>query len=176
MESSQEASSQVLQELSAKLRGEYEQKLLEEQRKHREEIENLQVCILCSLFIKSQHGMSHSGSLPDHRNQTQLTSRSLWVWTVLKHLNALLFSHTQAQLDEYIRRLEEADRNIKMAEAKIAERDQRIVEVERLLDCMEKVSEMWNMTQTPVLWFVPPARPHTSVSTSSVHVTLLRFD
>ncbi|XP_012772497.2 myocardial zonula adherens protein isoform X1 [Maylandia zebra] len=44
----------------------------------------------------------------------------------------------QAQLDEYIRRLEEAERNIKIAEAKIAERDQRIMEVERLLDCMGK--------------------------------------
>ncbi|XP_075966265.1 myocardial zonula adherens protein [Anarhichas minor] len=42
----------------------------------------------------------------------------------------------QAQLDEYIRRLEEAERNIRIAEAKIAERDQRIIEVERLLDCM----------------------------------------
>ncbi|XP_040019333.2 protein GRINL1A isoform X5 [Gasterosteus aculeatus] len=44
----------------------------------------------------------------------------------------------QAQLDEYIRRLEEAEKNIRIAEAKIAERDQRIVELERLLGCMEK--------------------------------------
>ncbi|KAM4592349.1 myocardial zonula adherens protein isoform 2-T2 [Odontesthes bonariensis] len=85
VESSQEANSQALQELSAKLQREYEEKLQEEQRKHREEIENL-----------------------------------------------------QAQLDEYIRRLEEAERTIKMAEAQIAERDQRIMEVERLLDCMGK--------------------------------------
>ncbi|KAK9542743.1 hypothetical protein VZT92_000579 [Zoarces viviparus] len=42
----------------------------------------------------------------------------------------------QAQLDEYIRRLEEAESNIRIAEAKIAERDQRIIEVERLLGCM----------------------------------------
>ncbi|XP_070787273.1 myocardial zonula adherens protein isoform X4 [Enoplosus armatus] len=85
VESSQEASTQALQELSAKLQREYEEKLQEEQQKHREEIENL-----------------------------------------------------QAQLDEYIRRLEEAERNIRIAEAKIAERDQRIIEVERLLDCMGK--------------------------------------
>ncbi|KAM9366974.1 myocardial zonula adherens protein [Symphorus nematophorus] len=85
VESSREANTQALQELSAKLQQEYEEKLLEEQRKHREEIENL-----------------------------------------------------QAQLDEYIRRLEEAERNIRIAEAKIAERDQRIIEVERLLDCMGK--------------------------------------
>lgn len=44
----------------------------------------------------------------------------------------------QAQLDEYIRRLEEAEKSIKIAEAKIEERDQRISEVERLLDCMGK--------------------------------------
>ncbi|XP_017260335.1 protein GRINL1A isoform X1 [Kryptolebias marmoratus] len=44
----------------------------------------------------------------------------------------------QAQLDEYIRRLEEAERTIRISEAKIAERDQRIIEVERLLDCMGK--------------------------------------
>ncbi|KAF7665328.1 hypothetical protein LDENG_00146780 [Lucifuga dentata] len=44
----------------------------------------------------------------------------------------------QAQIDEYIRRLEEAERNIRTAAAKIAERDQRIIEVERLLDCMGK--------------------------------------
>lgn len=46
VESSQEANARALQELSAKLQKEYEEKLLEEQRKHREEIENLQVCIL----------------------------------------------------------------------------------------------------------------------------------
>ncbi|XP_035507939.1 rootletin-like [Morone saxatilis] len=85
VESSREANTQALQELSAKLQQEYEEKLQEEQWKHREEIENL-----------------------------------------------------QAQLDEYIRRLEEAESNIKIAEAKIAERDQRILEVERLLDCMGK--------------------------------------
>ncbi|CAG5855701.1 unnamed protein product [Menidia menidia] len=85
VESSQEANCQALREMSAKLQREYEEKLQEEQRKHREEIENL-----------------------------------------------------QAQLDEYIRRLEEADRNLRLAEAKIAERDQRIIEVERLLDCMGK--------------------------------------
>ncbi|KAE8297067.1 DNA-directed RNA polymerase II subunit GRINL1A [Larimichthys crocea] len=85
VESSREANTQALHELSAKLKQEYEEKLQEEQRKHREEIENL-----------------------------------------------------QAQLDEYIRRLEEAEKTIKIAEAKIAERDQRIIEVERLLDCMGK--------------------------------------
>ncbi|XP_036440272.1 myocardial zonula adherens protein isoform X1 [Colossoma macropomum] len=42
----------------------------------------------------------------------------------------------QAQLEEYMRRLEAAERNVKLAEEKIAERDQRISEVERLLDCM----------------------------------------
>lgn len=85
VESSREAGTQALHDLSTKLQREYEEKLQEEQRKHREEIENL-----------------------------------------------------QAQLDEYIRRLEEAERTIKNAEAVIAERDQRILEVERLLDCMGK--------------------------------------
>ncbi|KAJ8391609.1 hypothetical protein AAFF_G00087500 [Aldrovandia affinis] len=42
----------------------------------------------------------------------------------------------QAQIDDYVRRLEEAEKNARIAEAKIAERDQRISEVERLLDCM----------------------------------------
>ncbi|KAF4091074.1 hypothetical protein AMELA_G00033040 [Ameiurus melas] len=51
----------------------------------------------------------------------------------------------QAQLEEYIRRLEEAERNMRLAEAKIAERDQRISEVERLLDCM--VQEKAHLTQ-----------------------------
>ncbi|KAM3877010.1 protein GRINL1A [Diretmus argenteus] len=83
VESSQEASSQTVQEVTERLQREYGEKLMEEQRKHREEIENL-----------------------------------------------------QAQIDEYIRRLEEAERNAKIAEDKIAERDQRISEVERLLDCM----------------------------------------
>ncbi|XP_078105248.1 myocardial zonula adherens protein isoform X2 [Sander vitreus] len=85
VESAQEANNQALHELSAKLKLEYEEKLQEEQWKHREDIEKL-----------------------------------------------------QAQLDEYIRRLEEAEKNIRIAEAKIAERDQRIIEVERLLDCMGK--------------------------------------
>ncbi|XP_037605646.1 myocardial zonula adherens protein isoform X2 [Sebastes umbrosus] len=85
VESAREANTQAVQELSAKLQKEYDEKLQEEQRKHREEIEKL-----------------------------------------------------QAQLDEYIRRLEEAESNIRIAEAKIAERDQRIIELERLLNCMEK--------------------------------------
>ncbi|XP_062846002.1 myocardial zonula adherens protein isoform X2 [Trichomycterus rosablanca] len=42
----------------------------------------------------------------------------------------------KAQLEEYVRRLDEAEENMRIAEAKIAERDQRIIEVERLLDCM----------------------------------------
>uniref|UniRef100_A0A4W5PXC8 Myocardial zonula adherens protein n=1 Tax=Hucho hucho TaxID=62062 RepID=A0A4W5PXC8_9TELE len=83
VESSQEANSHAVQEVTARLQRQYEDRLQEEQRKHREEIEKL-----------------------------------------------------QAQIDEYIRRLEEAEKNAKIAEAKIAERDQRISEVERLLDCM----------------------------------------
>ncbi|KAM7424103.1 hypothetical protein PAMA_000447 [Pampus argenteus] len=85
VESSQEANSQALQELSVTLKREYEEKLLDEQRKHRDEIESL-----------------------------------------------------QAQLDEYIRRLEEAERNMRIAQTKIAEQDQRISDLERLLDCMGK--------------------------------------
>ncbi|KAJ0002111.1 hypothetical protein NQD34_001907 [Periophthalmus magnuspinnatus] len=96
VESSQEAGTWALHELSAKLQREYEEKLLEQQRKHREEIENL-----------------------------------------------------QAQLDEYIRRLEEAEKTIKNAEAKIAERDQRIIEVERLLGCMgNEKSQLQKKLQT----------------------------
>uniref|UniRef100_A0A3P8YAQ4 Myocardial zonula adherens protein n=1 Tax=Esox lucius TaxID=8010 RepID=A0A3P8YAQ4_ESOLU len=83
MESSQEANSKAVQEVTARLQREFEERLQEEQRKHREEIENL-----------------------------------------------------QALIDEYIKRLEEAEKNAKIAEAKIAERDQRITEVERLLNCM----------------------------------------
>ncbi|KAK2914117.1 hypothetical protein Q8A67_002516 [Cirrhinus molitorella] len=83
VETSQEAKTRALKELSAKLQREYEEQLQEQQRKYTEEIEAL-----------------------------------------------------QAQLDNYIRRLEEAERNIQIAEAKIAERDQRITEVERLLNCM----------------------------------------
>lgn len=51
----------------------------------------------------------------------------------------LPLSSIQAQLEEYVRRLDEAERNMRTAEAKIAERDQRIIEVERLLDCMTQV-------------------------------------
>ncbi|XP_046897917.1 myocardial zonula adherens protein isoform X3 [Hypomesus transpacificus] len=83
VETSQQNSSQVVQDVTARLQKQHEERLREEQRKHREEIENL-----------------------------------------------------QAQIDEYVKRLEEAERNAKILEAKIAERDQRISEVERLLDCM----------------------------------------
>lgn len=55
VESSREANDKALKELSEKLEKEYEEKLLEEQRRHREEIENLQVCILWSLFIHTSH-------------------------------------------------------------------------------------------------------------------------
>ncbi|KAI4900198.1 hypothetical protein NFI96_017683 [Prochilodus magdalenae] len=42
----------------------------------------------------------------------------------------------QAQLEDYMMRLEEAEMNVKLAHEKIAERDQRISDLERLLDCM----------------------------------------
>lgn len=60
-------------------------------------------------------------------------------------MNQSVFLLTQAQLDEYIRRLEEAERNIRTAEAKISDRDQRISELERLLDCMGKVRYILNV-------------------------------
>lgn len=63
-----------------------------------------------------------------------------------QHLNRNVSLLTQAQLDEYIRRLEEAETNIRIAEAKIAERDQRIIEVERLLGCMGTVRTILNIT------------------------------
>ncbi|KAJ8249334.1 hypothetical protein GJAV_G00233680 [Gymnothorax javanicus] len=44
----------------------------------------------------------------------------------------------QAQIAEYVRLLEEAQEKIRIAEARIAERDQRISELERLQDCMVK--------------------------------------
>ncbi|CAL8351834.1 unnamed protein product [Merluccius merluccius] len=83
VEATQEARSLVVQEATARLQRQYDQQLLEEQKKHREEIENL-----------------------------------------------------QSQIDEYIRRLEEAEVKVRTAEAQVAERDQRIRELERLLDCM----------------------------------------
>ncbi|XP_064194066.1 protein GRINL1A [Anguilla rostrata] len=85
VEVSKEANSQALQETIRKLQNQYEERLQNEQRKHREEVEAL-----------------------------------------------------RAQLDDYVKRLEEAEKNLRIAEAKIAERDQRIIEVERLLDCMGK--------------------------------------
>ncbi|XP_076147646.1 myocardial zonula adherens protein isoform X2 [Alosa pseudoharengus] len=88
VEVSQEASAQALRDMSSKLEQQYEQRLQEEHRKHREEIEAL-----------------------------------------------------QAQIDNYVRRIEELERNTRIAEAKIAERDQRISELERLLDCMGREKE-----------------------------------
>ncbi|XP_066510568.1 myocardial zonula adherens protein-like isoform X1 [Hoplias malabaricus] len=83
LESSQEASAQAVKEMNVKLQKQYEEKLQEQQRRHREEIQAL-----------------------------------------------------QAQLEEYMRRLEEAEEKVKHLEQEIAQRDQRIIEVERLLDCM----------------------------------------
>ncbi|KAJ3593051.1 hypothetical protein NHX12_005389 [Muraenolepis orangiensis] len=87
VESTQEARSLVVQEVTSRLQREYEERLMEEQKKHREEIETL-----------------------------------------------------QAQIDVYIRRLEETEAKVRTAEAQIAERDQRIGELERLLDCMGQYS------------------------------------
>ncbi|XP_036391787.1 myocardial zonula adherens protein-like [Megalops cyprinoides] len=83
VESCHEAHSKQLQELTLRLRSQYEERLQEERRKHEEEVEAL-----------------------------------------------------QAQIADYVRQIEEAEKNAKIAEAKIAERDQRISEVERLLACM----------------------------------------
>lgn len=63
------------------------------------------------------------------------------VWYPDKSISVL----TQAQLDEYIRRLDEAERNIRTAAAKISERDQRISDLERLLDCMGTVGHIFKL-------------------------------
>ncbi|KAJ8343535.1 hypothetical protein SKAU_G00308640 [Synaphobranchus kaupii] len=83
VESSQDASSVKLQEMTLRLQRQYEERLEEEKRKHIEEIKAL-----------------------------------------------------QAEISAYVRRIEEAEQNGRIAEAKIAERDERISEVERLMDCM----------------------------------------
>ncbi|XP_063046049.1 coiled-coil domain-containing protein 6-like [Engraulis encrasicolus] len=85
VEVSQEASAQALRDLNTKLQQQYDQRLQQEQRRHREEIETL-----------------------------------------------------QAQIDVYVKRIEELERNAREAEAKIAERDQRILELQRLTDAMGK--------------------------------------
>ncbi|XP_063049727.1 myocardial zonula adherens protein-like, partial [Engraulis encrasicolus] len=85
VEVSQEASAQALRDLNTKLQQQYDQRLQEEQRRHREEIETL-----------------------------------------------------QAQIDVYVKRIEELERNAREAETKIAERDQRILELQRLTDAMGK--------------------------------------
>lgn len=78
----------------------------------------------------------------NHKSEIFLRSDEPFQWSLPSILKVFLTS--QAQLDEYIRRLEEAERNIKIAETKIAERDQRIIELERLLDCMGKVEQQIN--------------------------------
>ncbi|CAL8404741.1 unnamed protein product [Boreogadus saida] len=83
VEATEEARTLVVKEVSSRLQREFDERLVAEQRKHREEIEKL-----------------------------------------------------QAQIDEYVRRLEEAEATSRSAQAQVAERDQRIGELERLLDCM----------------------------------------
>ncbi|KAL2077025.1 hypothetical protein ACEWY4_026529 [Coilia grayii] len=78
-----EVSQEALRELSSRLQQQHEQRLQEEQSKHRQEIQTL-----------------------------------------------------QAQIDMYVKRIEELERNARVAEAKMADRDQRIQELQRLLDCM----------------------------------------
>jgi hypothetical protein len=53
VESSQEANSHAVQEVTARLQRQYEERLQEEQSKHREELEKLQV--LLSLLLISLH-------------------------------------------------------------------------------------------------------------------------
>lgn len=65
VESSRDAQTQALQELSAKLQQEYEEKLQEEQQKHREEIEKLQVCTPNSSTLTIAHHIQLN-SIPVH--------------------------------------------------------------------------------------------------------------
>ncbi|XP_041082416.1 myocardial zonula adherens protein-like [Polyodon spathula] len=95
VESSQEANSQVLQDMTRKLYNEYEDKLGEEQRMHRRELEAL-----------------------------------------------------QAQANEYIRQIQEANEKVRLAEEKINEKDQRIGELDRLILCMgEEQSQLQRRLQ-----------------------------
>ncbi|KAK1160729.1 myocardial zonula adherens protein-like isoform X1 [Acipenser oxyrinchus oxyrinchus] len=95
VESSQEANSQVLQDMTRKLYNEYEDKLGEVQRIHRRELEVL-----------------------------------------------------QAQANEYIRQIQEANEKVRIAEEKINEKDQRIGELDRLILCMgEEQSQLQRSLQ-----------------------------
>ncbi|KAK6476799.1 myocardial zonula adherens protein-like [Huso huso] len=95
VESSQEANSQVLQDMTRKLYNEYEDKLGEVQRIHRRELEAL-----------------------------------------------------QAQANEYIRQIQEANEKVRIAEEKINEKDQRIGELDRLILCMgEEQSQLQRSLQ-----------------------------
>ncbi|MBN3296299.1 MYZAP protein, partial [Amia calva] len=85
IESSQEANSEVLKEMTQRMYKEYEERLQEEQRKHREEIEAF-----------------------------------------------------QARIDDYVKQIEETNEKVKIMEAKIIERDERLIELERLIGCMEQ--------------------------------------
>lgn len=64
VESSQETNTRAVQDLTAKLQREYEEKLQREQQKHREEIENLQVCILCCLCSPKSVFRDNRGKKP----------------------------------------------------------------------------------------------------------------
>ncbi|XP_041075123.1 myocardial zonula adherens protein isoform X1 [Polyodon spathula] len=95
VESSQEANSQVLQDMTRKLYNEYEDKLGEEHRIHRKKLEAL-----------------------------------------------------QAQANEYIRQIQEANEKVRIAEEKINDKDQRIGELDRLILCMgEEQSQLQRRLQ-----------------------------
>ncbi|MBN3287245.1 MYZAP protein, partial [Polyodon spathula] len=95
VESSQEANSQVLQDMTRKLYNEYEDKLGEEHCIHRKKLEAL-----------------------------------------------------QAQANEYIRQIQEANEKVRIAEEKINDKDQRIGELDRLILCMgEEQSQLQRRLQ-----------------------------
>lgn len=112
VEASREAHGQALQELSVKLQQEYEEKLQQEQRKHREEIENLQVCILHS--SSRVHTSSHSQS--DFQPRMQMLfeillfafssairfSQDVLHSPVIAHILSFRNTHPVAQWAQYI--------------------------------------------------------------------------
>ncbi|OWK09439.1 hypothetical protein Celaphus_00006234, partial [Cervus elaphus hippelaphus] len=118
VESSQQANAEVMREMTRKLYSQYEEKLQEEQQRHNAEKEALLVCM--SPLLTEQPGG---------------VGRIIVVTACFAEKSAFLL---QEETNSFLKAIEEANKKMQAAEISLEEKDQRIGELDRLIERMEK--------------------------------------
>ncbi|KAM7337336.1 hypothetical protein ACRRTK_003455 [Alexandromys fortis] len=115
VESSQEANAEVMREMTRKLYSQYEEKLQEAQRKHTAEKE---------VLLGDDDPVRHCLDVGESPGYRGLAEESVCL--------------LQEETNSFLKAIEEANKKMEAAELSLEEKDQRIGELDRLIERMEK--------------------------------------